>query len=108
MDGVENEEPCWYQTKNGYCGYYELPEKELMNVFDKLGKLEDEEERREKGCDHCHKPCINCEHYDEEFDDCNERWYVEAAYTMGCDYLLFYENERYCKHCGRQLKRVKK
>lgn len=49
-----NAEECVYCTKNGYCGDFDgMTHTEVLEVFDKLGKLEDEAEQREKGCDFC-------------------------------------------------------
>lgn len=68
-----NKDKCIYCTKNSYCGDFDnMIHDEILNVFDRLGQLEDAAEQREKGCDFCNKKYVTCYWYSKE-GGCN-RW----------------------------------
>lgn len=100
---------CEYCTKNGYCGYWEVSaHNEILNVFDRLGQLEDAAEQREQGCDFCNKKCATCYWYSEFDSTC------DSDYDPGIDFYCNEEDgeykgyihdyqKKYCPRCGRKL-----
>lgn len=87
---------CEHMTRNGYCGYHDcFNEKgvnELLSQLDRLGQLEDEAERRERGCGECiRKSC----------DICTSKIYNYVCDE--CDDYSNYEPMNYCPTCGRKL-----
>lgn len=101
-----NKDKCIYCTKNSYCGDFDnMIHDEILNVFDRLGQLEDAAEQREKGCEYCNEICAKCYWYDEDgrcvFSnvDCSD-----GAHEY--DTNNRYERDpkkRYCPRCGRKL-----
>lgn len=55
-----------------------------------IGKLEDEHDEREKGCEWCKPDCSNCSR------DC---WHGKAD-TCG----MYKPNDKFCSRCGKKLR----
>ena len=74
---------CHFRTEKGYCGYYEdscKSEKEFLKKIDKLGQLEDKQQKEERA----QKKCM---------------YHIDPVYKK-----VFHE-QRYkrCPYCGKDL-----
>lgn len=82
----------WYDYKGNKYPAYDMDNSDMLHALNRLGQLEDEAERRERGCGECiRKSC----------DICTSKIYNYVCDE--CDDYSNYEPMNYCPTCGRKL-----